>query len=73
VSRSAIKKELAASVAQCARLQRSLVAAANDCAIYVEALRTLLARYDETVAGKKSAWTEEDRKAIEAIRALTVF
>jgi hypothetical protein len=55
------------------RLQRAVAAAADDCALYVEALRYAVRTIDELRSGAKTEWTNEDTKKLEAIRALCLF
>jgi hypothetical protein len=55
------------------RLRISINNAAETVALYLRSLRELLARYDEVVGGNKAAWTVEDHRKVEAIRALTIF
>jgi hypothetical protein len=55
------------------RLQRSITAAADDCVVYLEALRHAVRTIDELRTGTKTVWTEEDTKKLEAIRALCLF
>lgn len=63
----------ARALAEIIRLNRSIQAAADDCVIYLEALRAALRMLDEERAGTKSAWTHNDVEKLEAIRALCLF
>ena len=54
------------------RMRQSVSAAAHDNAVYVEALRDLMAFFDKVTGGSSGSWCVAEVKRIEEIRLLSL-